>query len=114
MQGGEHLAQQDVEIEHPVRRRPRVDRTALPIAGDDDAAKQAVVRFLDAIGYDSLDLGPLAEGWRTEPGTPLAVAPYFRDPTPASTHPYQRFLDAETVPVPIEDARRLAQAATRA
>ena len=45
------------------------DRSALAIAGDDDGAKKVVAEHLDQIGYDSLDLGPLAEGWRTQPGT---------------------------------------------
>ena len=27
--------------------------------------------FLDAIGYDAVDAGPLAEGRRFQPGTPL-------------------------------------------
>lgn len=46
------------------------DRTALPIAGDDANAKDRVAAFLDGIGYDTLDAGPLAEGWRWQPGTP--------------------------------------------
>jgi 8-hydroxy-5-deazaflavin:NADPH oxidoreductase len=45
------------------------DRTALPIAGDDTGAKATVARVLDEIGYDTLDLGPLAEGWRTQRDT---------------------------------------------
>jgi 8-hydroxy-5-deazaflavin:NADPH oxidoreductase len=52
------------------------DRSALPIAGDDLAAKQAVTAFLDAIGYDAVDAGPLAESWRQEPGTPVYGSPY--------------------------------------
>jgi predicted dinucleotide-binding enzyme len=40
------------------------DRSALPIAGDDDAAKAAVVAFLDSIGYDAVDAGPLGKGGR--------------------------------------------------
>jgi len=52
------------------------DRTALPIAGDDAAAKQAATAFLDAIGYDTVDAGPLAEGWRFEPGQPAYGPPY--------------------------------------
>ena len=52
------------------------DRSALPIAGDDPAAKQAVTAFLDAIGYDAVDTGPLAESWRQEPGTPVYGSPY--------------------------------------
>jgi predicted dinucleotide-binding enzyme len=45
------------------------DRSALAIAGDDDEAKKVVARHLDEIGYDTVDLGPLAEGWRTQPDT---------------------------------------------
>jgi predicted dinucleotide-binding enzyme len=52
------------------------DRTFLPIAGDDPNAKSAVIAFLDSIGYGAVDLGPLAEGWRQEPGTPAYGAPY--------------------------------------
>lgn len=63
------------------------DRTALPIAGDDPTAKKAVVELLDSIGYDAVDIGPLAENWRTQRDTPVYVTPYgaFDDPngTPA-------------------------------
>src|SRR6478752_8779189 len=38
------------------------ERSALAIAGDDRAAKQTVTDFLDSIGYDAHDAGPLAEG----------------------------------------------------
>jgi 8-hydroxy-5-deazaflavin:NADPH oxidoreductase len=59
------------------------DRSALPIAGDDVAAKAAVTAFLDSIGYDAVDAGPVAESWRQEPGTPAYGAPYgsFSDQT---------------------------------
>jgi predicted dinucleotide-binding enzyme len=67
------------------------DRSALAIAGDDAAAKQAVTAFLDSIGYDALDAGPLAEGWRFQVDTPAYGAPYAPDgftapgsPVPAS------------------------------
>ncbi|EXG79793.1 NADPH-dependent F420 reductase [Cryptosporangium arvum] len=46
------------------------DRSALAIAGDDADAKAAVTAFLDTIGYDAVDAGPLAEGRRYQPGTP--------------------------------------------
>lgn len=52
------------------------DRSALPIAGDQDQAKAAVSAFLDSIGYDAVDAGPLAESWRQEPGTPVYRTPY--------------------------------------
>ena len=40
------------------------DRNTLMIAGDDEAAKQAVTAFIDAIGYDVFDTGSLADSWR--------------------------------------------------
>ena len=52
------------------------DRTYLPIAGDDAGAKLSVVEFLDSIGYGADDAGPLADGWRQQPGTPVYGAPY--------------------------------------
>jgi len=45
------------------------DRGALPIAGDDEAAKKTAAAFLDAIGYDAYDVGPLSEGWRYQRDT---------------------------------------------
>jgi predicted dinucleotide-binding enzyme len=52
------------------------DRSALPIAGDDEQAKSTVAAFLDSIGYDAVDAGPLADSWRQEPGTPAYGSPY--------------------------------------
>nr|WP_218851911.1 NADPH-dependent F420 reductase [Nocardioides panaciterrulae] len=45
------------------------ERSVLAIAGDDDDAKQTVTGFLDSIGYDAYDVGPLAEGWRYQRDT---------------------------------------------
>ncbi|MBI0325749.1 NADPH-dependent F420 reductase [Burkholderia plantarii] len=42
------------------------DRRALPIAGDDADARATTIALLDRIGYDAVDAGPLAEGWRFE------------------------------------------------
>jgi predicted dinucleotide-binding enzyme len=74
------------------------DRTALTIAGDDPAAKRTATEFLDAIGYDAVDVGPLAEGWRFEPGQPAYGPPYgsFQDPagTPADAAKVRAAIDA--------------------
>jgi predicted dinucleotide-binding enzyme len=43
-------------------------RKALAIAGDDADAEQ-VARIVDALGFDPVIAGPLAEGKRLEPGT---------------------------------------------
>ncbi len=58
------------------------DRSALPIAGDDAAAKAAVTEYLDSIGFDAVDAGPVSASWRQEPGTPAYGRPYgpFSDP----------------------------------
>ncbi len=45
-------------------------RRALSIAGDDAEAKKLVTDFIDGVGFDVVDVGPLAESWRVEPGTP--------------------------------------------
>lgn len=46
------------------------DRRALPIAGDDAEAKQIVASFLDALGYDAVDVGALDDSWVVERDTP--------------------------------------------
>ena len=46
------------------------DRRALTVAGDDAVAKAQVTQLLDELGFDTVDLGPLTESWRIEPGTP--------------------------------------------
>jgi predicted dinucleotide-binding enzyme len=56
------------------------DRSALAIAGDDEPAKKEVAGLLDEIGYDTVDLGPLAEGWRTQRDTAAYGLPYAADP----------------------------------
>ena len=56
------------------------DRSALPIAGDDDAAKESVTALLDRLGYDSVDVGATAESWRIQEGSPAYVLPYLSDP----------------------------------
>ncbi|GAC1344637.1 MAG: NAD(P)-binding domain-containing protein [Candidatus Dormibacteria bacterium] len=50
-------------------------RRALPIAGDDAEAKQIVTRLLDEIGFDAVDLGPLREGHRQQPGSAIYNIP---------------------------------------
>jgi predicted dinucleotide-binding enzyme len=46
------------------------NRRALAIAGDDPGAKATVIRLLDQFGFDTVDAGPLKEGWRIQRDTP--------------------------------------------
>jgi predicted dinucleotide-binding enzyme len=61
---------------HLARPSGASDRSSLPVAGDDEAAKAAVTEFLGSIGYDAVDTGRLADGWRQQPGTPVYATPY--------------------------------------
>jgi hypothetical protein len=76
------------------------DRTALPISGDDAAANRSATEFLDRIGYDAVDVGPLSESWRFEPDTPAYGLPYgdVQEPagTPASAAKVRAAVDAAT------------------
>jgi predicted dinucleotide-binding enzyme len=45
-------------------------RRGLVIAGDDASAKAVVTKLLDEFGFDTVDAGPLKEGWRIQRDTP--------------------------------------------
>lgn len=47
------------------------DRMALPVAGDDEAAKRVVRDLIDQLGFDTVDAGALADSWRQQPDTPV-------------------------------------------
>jgi 8-hydroxy-5-deazaflavin:NADPH oxidoreductase len=61
------------------------DRSFLPIAGDNADAKARVSAFLDAMGYGTVDAGPLADSWRQQPGTPAYAGLYGPFSNPAGT-----------------------------
>jgi hypothetical protein len=46
-------------------------RIALPVSGDDEAAKAIVLKLVDELGFDGVDAGGLEESWRQQPGTPV-------------------------------------------
>jgi predicted dinucleotide-binding enzyme len=46
-------------------------RIALPVAGDDPAAKAVVLQLVDELGFDGVDAGTLDESWRQQPDTPV-------------------------------------------
>lgn len=81
------------------------ERSALPIAGDDARAKATVTAFLDAIGYDAVDVGPLAESWRTQPDTPVYGRIYAGGDADFAASP--------GVPANADAIRRAVQAAER-
>jgi predicted dinucleotide-binding enzyme len=53
------------------------DRIALAVSGDDPQAKTVVTSLVNAAGFDALDIGPIAQSWRQQPGSSI----YCRDIT---------------------------------
>lgn len=45
------------------------ERIALPVAGDNPAAKKLAFRLMEETGFEPVDGGTLAESWRQQPGT---------------------------------------------
>ena len=62
------ILQRDLEVDCRAAGAP--DRRALPISGDDVQAKRIVTGLLDQFGYDTVDAGPLSEGWRFQRAKP--------------------------------------------
>ncbi|MFJ9585308.1 NADPH-dependent F420 reductase [Streptomyces acidicola] len=91
------------------------DRSALPVAGDDPAAKADAARLLGLLGYDAVDIGTLADSWRSEPGTPVYVTPYMaRRPEGMSEEEERRwFFETQGVPVPVARVEELTTTAVR-
>lgn len=71
------ILQRDLEKDSRPRGAP--DRRALPIAGDDAHAKRTATALLDDLGFDAVDAGPLAEGWRFERAMPVYCIPLGAD-----------------------------------
>jgi len=91
------------------------DRSALPIAGDDDDAKKAAAELLDVLGWDAVDIGTLDESWRVEPETPAYVRPYVGE-SPEGLSLEEWFAWTHETPgvtVPAARVRELADSAVR-
>lgn len=95
----------------PALARPAgaADRTALPIAGDDAAAKTEASAIIGQLGFDTVDAGSLAESWRFEPETPAYGRVYFADPNASD----EQLMDTPPGPTPAEQVRSALDAAAR-
>lgn len=59
------------DLEDGARPSGAPGRKAIAVAGDDQADVAAVAGIVDALGFDPVHAGPLADGARMEPGTPV-------------------------------------------
>lgn len=66
------------DLETDGRPAGAADRKALPLAGDDAEGKVIAAKLYDEFGFDAVDVGPLAEGWRFEQGKPAYCAQLAR------------------------------------
>lgn len=64
-----HIGYHEMEEDDQAPGTP--DRRALAIASDDAAAKELVGTFINGLGYDPVDAGPLAAGRAFQPGTEI-------------------------------------------
>ncbi|MDA0147984.1 NADPH-dependent F420 reductase [Vibrio sp. LaRot3] len=53
-----------------------MSRRALPVASDDQQAKQQIMALVDELGYDPIDGGSLADSWRYERSKPAYCFPF--------------------------------------
>lgn len=89
------------------------DRSAVPVAGNSETAKNEVISLIDKLGYDTVDMGTLSESWRSEPTMPAYVLPYMGDIPRQFDSVSERewFMNAPGTPVPVI---RLSELLTRA
>lgn len=67
------------EVENQARPPGAPDRRALVVAGDDDEARAIAARFVESLGYDTVELPSLADGRVLQPGGELFGARFDRD-----------------------------------
>ncbi|GAB2470918.1 hypothetical protein GCM10011375_38410 [Hymenobacter qilianensis] len=66
-------------------------RIALPVAGDEAAAKHQVMALVEQLGFAAVDAGSLHASWRQQPGTPA----YGADMPAAALQPHLASLGTE-------------------
>lgn len=63
------------DLENDGRPAGAAQRRALPVAGDDPEGKAVAAALYEAFGFDTVDAGPLSEGWRFERDMPAYCVP---------------------------------------
>ncbi|MFI5682208.1 oxidoreductase, partial [Streptomyces cellulosae] len=70
---------------------------------------------LDILGYDAVDIGTLADSWRSEPGTPVYCKPYYGEvPKGMSGDKTMEWIfQTPGVPIPADRVRELTATVVR-
>lgn len=90
------------------------DRSALPVAGDDARSKAETVELLDVLGYEAVDVGTLADSWRSEPNTPVYIRPYLGEVPALNVEAFLRWtLETPGVAVSAVEIAQLLESTTR-
>lgn len=84
-----HIGYHDLEADDRAPSAP--DRRALAVASDHDDAKTLVIPFINALGYDAVDAGPLSAGRHFQTGTEIFNGSH-------TTEQMQALLDAAHTP----------------
>ncbi len=64
------------ELELDAREAGAPDRRALAVASDNDETRALALGFVENLGFDAVDAGPLTHGAALEPGTPIFTGSY--------------------------------------
>lgn len=86
-----------------------VDRSALPVAGDDPDAKARAAELIDRLGFDTVDAGTLGDSWRFEPESGAYTRVYLADPDV----PVEHMLQSPAAPLPADELRAALEATPR-
>ena len=79
------------------------NRIALPVSGENAAAKRQVMDLVEAIGFDAFDAGSLADSWRYQPGTPA----YCPDPNTKELRSLLQRADRKKAPKSRDSASKM-------
>lgn len=77
VKGFNHIMAKDITTDGAPAGSPR--RRALATSSDHDDAIAFVTELYDRFGFDTVNVGPLAESWRVERDQPAYVVPQTRD-----------------------------------
>lgn len=90
-------------------------QTTLPIAGDDLESKQIATKFINDLGFQTLDYGSLKDSWKSEPGTPIYGLPYFPEVPEGLEHDAAKkfFIETPGKPLTKDEAQKLIDKAEK-